>query len=72
MLRLAGLPAADRYPEATVWAQEGMLYMRFCGLEGEERMRLPLGYLGEEDEEAAELRLLARLQQAGYRVRRGP
>jgi hypothetical protein len=34
-------------------------------------MSVPLEYVGAEDEEAAELRLLAQLQRIGYRVERG-
>jgi hypothetical protein len=35
-------------------------------------MSVPLKYVGAEDEETAELMLLAELQRIGYRARRGP
>ena len=34
-------------------------------------MSVPLKYVGAEDDEAAELRLLAQLQRIGYKARRG-
>ena len=39
--------------------------------EDEQTMSVPLKYVGAEDEEAAELRLLDQLQRIGYEVRRG-
>jgi hypothetical protein len=71
MLRLMGLPAVARYPEASVTREDERLVIRFGGLADEQTISVPLRYVGG-DEEAAELRLLARLQQIGYRVRRGP
>ena len=65
-----GLPAVARYPEATVTRGEEHLTILFGGLGREQTMSVPLKYVGG-DEEAAELRLLAQLQQIGYRVRRG-
>ena len=65
-----GLPAVARYPEATVTRGEEHLTILFGGLGCDQTMSVPLKYVGG-DEEEAELRLLARLQQIGYRVRRG-
>jgi hypothetical protein len=66
-----GLPPVARYPEATVTRDEGNMLISFGGLVEERLMSVPLEYIGAEDDEAAELRLLARLQQIGYRTRRG-
>ncbi len=71
MLRLMGLPRVERFPEATVIREGERILIHFGGLEDEQVMSVPLKYLGAEDEEAAELRLLAQLQQVGYKVRRG-
>lgn len=71
MLRLMGLPRVERFPEATVIREEEKLVIRFGGLGPEQVMSIPLEYVGAEDEEAAELRLLAQLQRIGYRVQRG-
>ena len=71
MLRLVGLPSVARYPEASVTREDERLVIHFGGLADEQTMSVPLKYVGG-DEEAAELRLLAQLQQIGYRVRRGP
>jgi hypothetical protein len=71
MMRLMGLPRVERYPEASVTREGEHLVIRFGGLDDEQAMGIPLKYVGG-DEEEAELRLLAQLQQAGYRVRRGP
>jgi hypothetical protein len=65
-----GLPNVARYPEATVVRDETSILILFCGPHGEQRMNVPLEYVGG-DAEAAELRLLAQLQQIGYKVRRG-
>ena len=70
MLRLTGLPNVARYPEATVIRDEASILIRFSGPHGEQKMSVPLKYVGG-DAEAAELRLLAQLQQIGYSVRRG-
>jgi hypothetical protein len=69
-LRLMGLPNVARYPEATVVRDETSILIHFDGPFGEQKMSVPLGYVGG-DLEAAELRLLAQLQQIGYTVRRG-
>jgi hypothetical protein len=74
MLRLMGLPRVERFPEATVTIDDEHLVIRFGGLADEQTMSVPLKYVGG-DEEEAELRLLAQLQQIGYkarRARRGP
>ena len=71
VLRLAGLPNAARYPEATVERIEESILIRFSGrYYGEQTMSVPLRYVGAEDDEMAELELLAQLQRIGYRVRR--
>jgi len=69
-LRLMGLPNVVRYPEATVIMDETSILIHFGGPHGEQKMNVPLAYIGG-DAEAAELRLLAQLQQIGYSVRRG-
>ena len=70
MFRLSGLPHVGRYPEATVKRMEEQIEIHFGGLRDEQVMNVPLKYLDGEDAEAAELRLLAQLQQIGYKVRR--
>jgi hypothetical protein len=69
-LRLTGLPNVARYPEAEVSRDEETITIRFGGLDQEQTMSVPLKYVGG-DEEEAELWLMARLQEMGYRVRRG-
>lgn len=69
-MRLAGLPNVARYPEAVVVRGEEAITVRFGGLGPEQTMSVPLRYVGGDAEEA-ELRLLARLQEIGYGVRRG-
>ena len=64
-----GLPNVARYPEATVFRDENSILILFRGPYGEQRMSVPLKYVGG-DAETAELRLLAQLQQIGYSVRR--
>ena len=66
-----GLPNVARYPEAIVTRDEESILIRFGGLSGEQTMSVPLRYVGG-DAEAAELRLLARLREIGYRVERVP
>ncbi len=70
-LRLMGLPNVARYPEAKVGRDEENILIRFSGQDGEQTISVPLKYVGG-DAEAAELRLLARLQEIGYRVERIP
>ncbi len=69
-MRLTGLPNVARYPEAEVSRDEETITIRFGGLGPEQTMAVPLKYVGG-DEESAELWLMARLQEIGYRVRRG-
>jgi hypothetical protein len=71
MLRLMGLPHVARYPEATVTRKDEHLAIRFGGLGWEQTMSVPFRYVGG-DEEEAELRLRAQLQEIGYRVERAP
>ena len=68
-MRLTGLPNVARYPEAEVSRNEEAITIRFSGLGSEQTMTVPLKFVGG-DEEAAELWLMARLQEIGYRVRR--
>ena len=70
MLRLVGLPNVTRYPEATVTRDEETIQIHFGGLEYEQTMSVPLKYVGAEDDETAELMLLAQLQRIGYKARR--
>ncbi len=71
VLRLAGLPNVARYPEATVERDEEGIVIRFSGrYYGEQKMSVPLRYVGAEDHETAELELLAQLQRIGYNARR--
>lgn len=69
MLRLTGVPSVERYPEAAVARDGESITIRFGGLGDEQQMGVPLKYVGG-DEETAELRLLAQLQDMGYRARR--
>ena len=71
MLRLMGLPNVARYPEAIVTCEDEHLLIRFGGHGYEQSMGVPLKYMNAEDEETAELMLLAQLQQIGYRTSRG-
>ena len=69
-MRLTGLPNVARYPEAEVSRDDSTITILFGGLGPKQTMSVPLRYVGG-DEEAAELWLMARLQEMGYRVRRG-
>ena len=69
-MRLTGLPNVARYPEAEVSRDGEAIVVRFGGLGQEQTVTVPLKYVGG-DEEAAELWLMARLQEIGYEVRRG-
>lgn len=72
MLRLTGLPNVVRYPRATVTRDEERILIRFSGRRhGEQTLSVPLGYVGTDDHETAELELLAQLQRIGYDARRG-
>ena len=68
-MRLTGLPSVARYPEAGVSRDGQAITIHFGGLGPEQTMTVPLRYVGG-DEEAAELWLMARLQEIGYKVRR--
>jgi hypothetical protein len=71
MLRLMGLPARARCPQATVRRGEGRIELRFLGADCDEGLDVDLALLGPgEDPEAAELRLLAQLEALGYGVQR--
>ncbi len=70
-MRLMGLPPVTRYPEATLVRDDEKMFIHFGGLAEEYLMSVPLKYIGAEDEEAAELKLLAQLQKIGYQARRG-
>ncbi|HET7270346.1 MAG TPA: hypothetical protein VFI90_04600 [Rubrobacter sp.] len=65
-----GLPNVALYPEVTVIRDDTTILIRFGGRYGEQTMSVPLRYVGG-DEETAELRLLAQLQQIGYKISRG-
>jgi hypothetical protein len=65
-----GLPNVARFPEATVVRDETSILILFGGPYGQQKMSIPLEYVGGDAEEA-ELRLLAQLQNIGYSVRRG-
>ena len=69
-MRLTGLPNVARYPAAEVSRDGETITILFGGLGSEQAMSVPLKYVGG-DEEAAELWLMARLQEIGYTVRRG-
>jgi hypothetical protein len=72
VLRLTGLPAPARCPVATVRRTPYRIELRFLCVGGEELpFDVDLALLGPEaDPEAEELRLLARLREMGYDVRR--
>ena len=64
------MPNVGRYPVATVKRMEEQIELHFGGRGDEQVMNVPLKYLGDADEESSELKLLAQLQQMGYKVRR--
>ena len=72
MLRLTGLPAPRRCPVATVRRTPSAIELRFSCVDGEELpFDVDVALLGPgADPEAEELRLLARLRELGYDVRR--
>jgi hypothetical protein len=71
-MRLTGLPAPRRCPVATVRRTPSVIELRFACVDGEELpFDVDVALLGPEaDPEAEELRLLARLRELGYEVRR--
>jgi hypothetical protein len=72
VLRLTGLPAPRRCPVATVRRTPGVIELRFLCLDGRELpFDVAVDQLGPDaDPEAEELRLMARLRDMGYDVRR--
>jgi hypothetical protein len=72
MIRLTGLPAPSRCPDATVTRGDDRIEIVFSGPHHEVRMDVEHRFLGDADPEAEELRLLARLGELGYRVTRAP
>jgi hypothetical protein len=71
MLRLMGLPHIARFPRATVTRYPDCFQLLFHGDDERRRVDVDLKYLDTEDDlEATELRLLARLQELGYEVER--
>ena len=73
MLRLMGLPARGRCPEATVRRTPDRIELRFAGAECDEGFDIELAMVEPEaDPEAVELDLLAQLDELGYAVKRLP
>lgn len=73
MLRLTGLPAAARCPNATVRRAPGQIELRFVGPDCDEGLDVDLRLVGAgADPEAVELELLADLRARGYAVERLP
>jgi hypothetical protein len=71
MLRLMGLPARARCPQATVRRSQAGIELRFLGPDCDEGLDVDLERIGPgEDLEAVELRLLAQLEAMGYAVER--
>jgi len=72
VLRLTGLPAPERCPVATVRHAPGVIELRFGCVDGTEMpFDVDVALLGPgADPETEELRLLARLRELGYEVRR--
>ena len=69
MLRLTGLPPADRFPDAVLGQDdEGHLVLRFGGAGDTRIVEIPLWTLEGQDVEAAQLWLVAQLRQRGCRV----
>ena len=65
-----GLPKVARYPDATVTREDERLIICFGGRDHEQTMSVPLRYVNVKDLEAAELILIAQLQQTDYRTGR--
>ena len=67
-----GLPHVARFPRATVTLQRDHFELLFHGDQDSRRIDVDLRFIDDSDDlEAEELRLLARLQELGYRVERG-
>jgi hypothetical protein len=65
---LTGLPPASRYPDALLVRDGQHLELRFGGAGETRTVEIPLWTLEDQDIEAVQLRLLAALQERGYRV----
>jgi hypothetical protein len=65
---LTGLPPASRYPDALLVRDGQHLELRFGGAGETRTVEIPLWTLEGQDIEAVQLRLLAALQERGYRV----
>jgi hypothetical protein len=72
VIRLTGLPAASRCPDVTVSGHPDHIAIVFSGAGDDVAMAVEHRFLGGMDPEEAELRLLARLAEMGYRVTRAP
>lgn len=70
MLRLTGLPALGTFPDVAVERCADGLLLRFTGAGHVRTIEVPLWTLEGQDPEAAQLSLLARLQELGYRASR--
>ena len=68
MLRLTGLPPRTAFPDVAVQRDAAGLVLRFGGAGDERTVEVPLWTLEGQDPEAAQLSLLARLQELGYRA----
>ena len=67
VLRLTGLPASSIYPRAIVRPAEGRIEIVFAGEAGTTQIDVDLRLLGADDDlEAVQLDLLAKLQTQGY------
>lgn len=63
-----GLPPASRFPDAVLIQGEGRLELCFGGAGDTRTVEIPLWALEGQDVEAAQLWLLAELEERGYRV----
>lgn len=71
MVRIVGLPNANRYPVAAVARGDDQFEIVFSGDDGARSIQVPYRLFGAKDDlESVELRLLADLQKRGYDVRR--
>jgi hypothetical protein len=69
MLRLTGLPAAERCPNATVRRAPGRIDLRWAGPDCDEGLDVDPRLVGADaDPEAVELQLLPDLRPRGYAV----
>ncbi len=69
MVRLMGLPNAERYPVAEVARRQERFEIVFSGVDGAQTVDVPFRLLGDSNDiESVELRLLADLQKLGYNV----